>query len=128
MTPAVGPTVTVLQKLSLGASTMLSKQIHGACKYFNTLTKYAYYIPHYSQHLNIIHFVISGVVLYAMVSSRLPFGEDSRVQYGGCNYRNLHLDSHLSEGKWNAHLLLGANLINYCLCRPSKCTSSTSEC
>ncbi len=38
MTPAVGPTVTVLQKLSWEASTMLSKQIHGACKYFNTLS------------------------------------------------------------------------------------------
>ena len=99
------PTVTVLQKLSWDASTMLSKQIRGPCKYFNAITKYV--LSHYSQHLNIIYFVIRGVVLYAMVSSRLPFGEDCRVQYGGCNYRKLHLDSHLSEGKRNLHIAEG---------------------
>ncbi len=98
MTPAVGPTVTVLQKLSWDASTMLLKQIHGACKYLIHLQN-MYIITLQPQHLNIIHFVIRGVVLYAMVSSRLPFGEDCRVQYGECNYRKLHLDSHLSEGK-----------------------------
>ncbi len=35
--------VTVLQKLSWDASTMLSKQIRGPCKYFNAITKHVYY-------------------------------------------------------------------------------------
>ena len=112
-----------LQRMDV--STMVKRQILGACKFHkdcNNIDKSLRFI-----FTRIIPF--RGVILYAMVCGRLPFGDDAQVKKMQAQHRQLTFSRNISTGKSEYYflkfkftlLIISGKFSNYNTCKILYC-------